>query len=164
MKYKLAKVVLSLGLGNRGVNLIEKVRVHLSKILEPVLKNKENVQRITLTTCRKSNAKFKIRKGNVLGLKVTLRKKKINTLLELLKDRVNYQKVHYNNSTLFLGISDHRLLRLEKYDYEAPSYGFNLAFVFTPVSDRIYTRRINKIKRRKIVPKDACLDIFNAFK
>lgn len=164
-KYKIEKIVVSMGLGNLSNNQIQKIKKHFENLFYDYLKDKkEKSQSCTITKCRKSNSKFKIRKGTPCGLKITLRKERIGKFLKVLNEKHGFNKLRYNNNTLMLGIKDHRMLRLQKYNYEAPEYGFNVAIVFSVISARVYNRRINKSKSKYIIEPEVCTQILNAFK
>ena len=153
--YKIEKVVISTGLGTRGLNQIEKVSSHMESLLGQIL---PTPQKPTICYCRKSNAKFKIRKGQPLGLKVTLRRNNAAVFLETLRIKVSniQNSLRYNGSTLFYGVKDHRDLRLEKYNYEAPSYGFNIAIVCNITSSRNLARKIGPSKKRIVISEEVC--------
>ena len=129
-KYQLEKVVVSMGLGTKGLNQIEKISRHLESLMKQVL---PQPQKPKICLCKKSNAKFKIRKGQPIGLKLTLRKLNALKFIQILKNKVPsfIETLSYNSSTLYYGVKDHRDLRLERFNYEAPSYGFNIALVFS---------------------------------
>jgi len=74
---KLEKIVINIGLGEalKDKSVIEKVSEQLALI---------SGQKPVPTLARKSIASFKLRKGNIVGLKVTLRRKKMYHFLEKL--------------------------------------------------------------------------------
>ena len=70
---KLSKVSINVGLGIVDASILENVVFHVSMIAG---------QKPAITRARKSIAGFKIRKGNVLGCRVTLRRDKMYHFLE----------------------------------------------------------------------------------
>ena len=160
--HKLEKVVVSMGLGHKSRSQIEKISAHFVSLFKTILDKGKKPQKPAITFCRKSNSKFKIRKGTPCGLILTLRKTKALEFLRLFNEKIGgfSESLIYNNSTLFFGVKDHRSLRLEKYNYEVPSYGFNIAIVFAPLSARISERRINPLKSRTLVPESACKNLY----
>ena len=63
---RLEKIVISSGLGTFTVSEIENLKEHFEKIMASVLNTKKPAK-VVFTTCKKSNALFKIRKGKTLG-------------------------------------------------------------------------------------------------
>lgn len=163
--FKLQKLVVSMGLGNRSFSQIQKVKQHFQKIFASVL-GEEKPQKATITKCVKSNAKFKIRKGNPCGLKITLRKKRLIGMLMLMRKYFEMESFNPNNNTFSFGIKDHRLLRLERYNYQAPEYGFSIHLVSSPICNRVYNRRINRNKSStSVISKENFKQLIqNAFK
>lgn len=162
MKHKIQKVVISMGLANRNVTQIQRVATHFKKIFEPYLLDKsDKVQQMMRTQCKVANSKFKIRKGTPAGLKITLRKHKIAKILELLQNRLNYsENGTFNNSSFFIGVKDHRMLKLQRYNYEAPEYGFNVSVVYSPFCNRLRTRRINPIYKKCTISEEEAKYLF----
>ena len=154
------KIVLSGGYGNRTNEQLIAIKKHLSKLLQSLVKDSDGtVQEFVMTQCKKPNALFKTKKNKVVGLKLTLRKDRAKKLLNhFQKTLINFKdSLTYNNSTLFYGLKDHRLLKLQRYNYAAPQYGFNLAIVYTKPMNRVYNRRYRVcLKKRKSVPEADC--------
>lgn len=157
LKYTLEKVVISGGYGNREADQIKKIKDHLESLLSNLLKDHKKHPKVIITTCVRPNAVFKIKKGKPVGIKVTLRKAKAHEFIRLLaKTTPNFiDRLVYNNNTLFIGLEDHKKLKLERYKYDAPEYGFNVAVTFN-LKER---KPLLKGKHKKVVPKENCLNI-----
>lgn len=150
-KYVLDKIVLSGGYGNREPEKIKKIKDHLQNLLT-TLNEKET--KVLVTNCRRPNSVFKLKKHRAVGVKVTLRKQKALTYLKLLNTITpNFLgRLKYNNSTFFMGLDDHKKLKLERYRYDAPEYGLNTAIVFCPLERKSLLR----VKRKRLVSAMDC--------
>lgn len=150
MKAKLTRLIISLGLGGKTLKQIEKIKAHLESVINPLL---SKARKFVITKCKKSNAIFKIRKGIPLGLKITLRKEEIKPFLNLKLD------LKYDCNSLYQSFSDHKLLRLERYNPFAPEYGLNLRFIFEREGCRVKYRRISPRKLKDVISKEECHDL-----
>ena len=159
LNYKIQKVVLSGGYGNRESDQQKKIVHHFSTLLKDFI-NLKKPQKVLVTTCKIPNAMFKTKEDRPMGLKVTLRKAKAIALLKHLTKIIPdfNSNLIYNNSTLFFGVPDHKILKLQRYNYQAPTYGFNVAIVITPKINRPYKNSRTKAVNSKFVNKDVCLD------
>ena len=138
----LEKVILEINLGTHESTHRKKVIEHVSKILE--LK-----QSWTQSKCKNPVAKWGTRKNHILGIRITLRKKQAKRILEILKVGINVQKEPVRDQNLFQGgISSHRKLVREKFDYKAPNYGINYKLCFGFKGMRSWKRRIDPCLKR----------------
>ena len=162
MKYKISKVILSSGLGGKSPKQISTIRQHFQLIFDRFL-GVVKKQKILTTQCKTANAKFKIRQGVDMGLKVTLRKEKIKEMIQFLKKSIAsfHEKVRYSSNALFFGVRDHRTLRLERYNHSAPEYGLNISIHFDFVGSRIKYRRINPLNPKVTIPVETCLALLD---
>jgi len=148
--YKLQKICFSIGLGGCTEDKIFKVKQHLENIFTNFF---EVPIKCTITHARKANAFFKLRTGTKVGLKLTLRNKKfMDKFVELIKKLKLAKQFKQHRNNLNFGVHTHRLLKLERYNPTAPSYGFNFNLVFSKVSTRPVNRRVSSIKQKYHVP------------
>jgi ribosomal protein L5 len=168
-KLKLEKVVISTGLGQRESAAVELARDHFSQIMNRFLTHKRNDQivktaKVVTTKCHRPCATFKTKKNKPMGFKITLRKDRmiefIRYLLEQVKDLES--RLKFNNNTFFMGLKDHRLLKLERYNYKAPNYGFNIALVINTKTSHIYDRRFNK-SVKPLLDQTLCKDFMKTY-
>lgn len=147
MKYRLEKVVVSVGLGGKTPSEINERKKHFEKLISGVI----GKDRKALTTvCKKSNAVWKIRKNNPIGLKITLRGPQIGPFKSL---KMNWK---YDTNSLYKGVHDHRGLKFEKYNTSAPDYGLGIRLIFGRYGSRIKYRRIKQMDLKDRVPEAIC--------
>lgn len=156
-KYVLDKMVIYGAYGNRSGDQIKKIQVHLQDLLKLATPENKKVPTVLITKCKKPNAIFKIKKGGLMGLKVTLRKELAHNLIQVLSKVYSdlVKRLTYNNNTLFVGLNDHKRLKLEKYKYNVPEYGLNFAITF------MLAQRKSLLKQKiyKNVPHEECKTI-----
>lgn len=150
MKYQLTRLVISIGLGGRNLKAINQVKEHV----QGLLKNHVH-RRFTITKCRKSNALFKIRKGTPMGLKLTIRGKDIDQFVDYKWD------LSYDSNSLFKSFTDHRLLRMERYNPKAPDYGLNFRFIFERMGCRVKYRRIKRLRLKEQIDRETCYELLH---
>lgn len=144
----LEKVILSCGLGGQDRTFIRDVSEHLAKIL--------GLSSLPVTTfCKRPVARWKIRKGTPMGLKLTMRGCKAHAILRVLLRRAPELSYDRRSSSFRGGFRSHRDLSLEKYDPSAPEYGFNVIAVIGFKGKRSWTRRIDSCRKPiKLVPEE----------
>lgn len=154
----LSKVVISVGLGGKSKKEILDVKNHIENLLLLIL---ETPRKFTQTTCKKSIATFKVRKGIPMGLKLTLRNDTAKKFLKVVLSKLGYTKekvssLSWDNRTLSLGLNDHKRLKLQKYNPNAPEYGFSIFITFENKGARVKYRRINPVKLKYEIPRETC--------
>lgn len=128
---KLEKIVVNVGLGRAKDD---------KKILEVAGNTLEKItgQRPIQTTARMSIASFKLREGNKIGLKVTLRDKRmyefmdrlINVVLPRLRDFHGVKaKAFDRQGNYSIGISDQSVFPELSYEETTQSHGLQIVFV-----------------------------------
>ncbi len=128
---KLEKIVINVGLGRAKDD---------KKILETATNTLAKVtgQKPIQTTAKKSIASFKLREGNKIGLKVTLRGERMyefaDRLINIVLPRI--RDFHGTNASAFdksgnysLGLSDQSIFAELKYEETTPSHGMQAIFV-----------------------------------
>ena len=155
--YVLDKVVISGGYGNRESEQINRIKLHLETLLSYLEEDSPKKPKVVITNCVKPNAVFKIKLGKPIGIKVTLRKKKAVNLLKILNkiQPLFVSRLKYNNNTMFMGLEDHKKLKLEKYKYNVPEYGINIAMVFN-LKER---KSLIKKKISKKIDEKSCIEV-----
>ncbi|MFQ6087430.1 MAG: 50S ribosomal protein L5 [Candidatus Methanofastidiosia archaeon] len=141
---RIEKVVVNIGVGESGEKLQKAEKLLLSLCNQKPLKRK----------AKKTNRDFKIRKGEPIGLKVTLRGKRAKEMLSKalsalekpLKEK-NFDE--YGNFAF--GISEHIDLPGVSYDPKIGIFGMDVCVSLERVGFRIKRR---KIKKRKIHKRD----------
>ena len=148
MQFKISKVILSVGLGGRTLKEIETIKNHFENLFEAYFKGQKSV----ITHCRKANAKFKIRIGTPMGIKITLRKTKSKALVKYLMELFPkfIDMLNYDKSFFQVGFKDHRLLKLQRYNVKSPDYGFNMIINYQLVGSRVKYRRINNLNLKQV--------------
>jgi ribosomal protein L5 len=160
MKYLISKIIINSGLGARSPSEILKVKKHFQSVFSGYLLKAQEKLEFTITKIAKANAKFKIRKGQDAGTMVTLRRHKMKNFLKLLSTKIqNLEDLKYSHNTLSLGVSDHRTWKLERYNYLAPEYGFQVIICIERLGSRVKYRRIGPTKIKENLTKTQCLDI-----
>ena len=146
MTLKIFKIVVSGGYGDRQKE-IQKIKSHMEALFN-------FSQKMVVTSARKGVAKYNLKKGDKVGLKITLRKdravKFIKNFLNTSTKVFSINNLKLNVDTFNFGISSHRKLRLEKYNINAPEYGFNVAIQFSKNGTRNTKRKFNSVKNQKL--------------
>lgn len=136
---KIEKVVLNVGLGKL---LKEKTKKEKEKAYQPILKGLAQLagQRPVLAGARKSVSGFKIRKGDIVGAKVTLRGKRMEDFLERLihvafprsRDFEGIdQKSFDKEGNLTIGIKEHIIFPEISTEREEKIFGFETTITTT---------------------------------
>jgi large subunit ribosomal protein L5 len=134
---KLNKIVINMGVGEAKDN---------SKLLDAAVKDLETIagQKVVITKARKSVANFKIREGQAIGCKVTLRGDKMyefaDRLINLALPRVrDFRGVNDNafdgRGNYALGIKEQLIFPEIEYDKVDKVRGMDIIFVTTAKTD-----------------------------
>ena len=134
---KLDKIVVNMGVGEAKEN---------AKVLESAVKDMETItgQKAVITKARKSVANFKIREGQAIGCKVTLRGEKMyefaDRLINLALPRVrDFRGVNANGfdgrGNFALGIKEQIIFPEIEYDKVDKVRGMDIIFVTTAKTD-----------------------------
>ncbi len=134
-KVFLEKVTLNIGVGGGG-EVLEKARELLEKICG---------QKVVVTRAHVRNPSFKIRKGDPLGVKVTLRKKKAENVLKNALDAVDKQLKEssfddYGNVSF--GVKEYIDFPGMKYDPKIGMFGFDVCVKLAKKGVRVAYKRI----------------------
>ena len=138
---KIMKMVVNVGIGDKArdkkalANAIETLRLITG-------------QKPLLTKSKKSIAEFKTRKGDVVGLKVTLRGKRMyyfldklfSIVLPILRDFQGIKKVFDENANYTLGMQEQSVFPEIDYDKLDKSQGMEISFVIN-TKDKKQTER-----------------------
>jgi large subunit ribosomal protein L5 len=135
---KLEKIVINMGVGDAVSN---------SKFLESAVAELRLISGLqpVVTKAKKSIAGFKLREGNAIGCKVTLRDKRMYTFLEKLVNialprsrdfRGVSQKAFDGKGNYTLGIKDQLIFTEVEYDNIAKIRGMDIVLVTTAKSDK----------------------------
>lgn len=136
-KPKIEKVVINMGVGESGENL-EKAEKLLNE-----LSNQKPVR----TKAKRTNREFGIRKGEPIGVKVTLRRERAHTFLERAFDAVEktLQKKNFDDKGNFaFGVREHIDLPGVKYDPNVGIFGMDVAVTLERCGYRIKKRKKEK--------------------
>lgn len=134
---KLEKIVINMGVGDATSN---------SKLLEAAVKDLEVIsgQKPVITKARKSIAGFKVREGQSIGCKVTLRGEKMYTFLDKLVSiglprvrdfRGVSPKAFDGRGNYTLGIKEQLIFSEIEYDNVVKVRGMDIVFVTTAKSN-----------------------------
>ena len=134
---KLEKIVINMGVGEAA---------HDSKFIEAAVKDLELIaaQKPVVTKARKSIAGFKLREGQVIGAKVTLRgenmynfmEKLINIALPRVRDFRGVSKTAFDGKGNYtLGIKEQIIFPEIEYDQVLKIRGMDIVFVTTAKSN-----------------------------
>ena len=141
---KIGKVVVNMGVGQSG-ELLEKVEALLKEVAE---------QAPVRTTAEMTNRDFGIRKGEPIGVKVTLRQEKADSFLKRAFEAVEKSLKERNfdkRGNFAFGIPEHIDLPGVKYDPNVGIFGMDVAVTIERPGFRIKKR---KKAKRKIHPRD----------
>lgn len=149
---KIEKVVVNMGVGESGEKL-EKAETLLEKLAD---------QKPVRTKAKRTNRDFHIRKGEPIGVKVTLRKEKAHTFLKKALDAVEktlQQKNFDRKGNFAFGIREHIDLPGAKYDPKVGIFGMDVAVVLGRSGFRIKRRKKEKktIHHRDYVSKEEAI-------
>ncbi|OIO23692.1 50S ribosomal protein L5 [Candidatus Micrarchaeota archaeon CG1_02_51_15] len=134
---RLAKVTLNIGVGAAGERL-ENARLLLEKI---------SGGKAVLTQARTRNPSFKVRKGDNIGAKITLRGKNaeevLKRLLETVDNKLNPRSFDRNGNVAF-GIKEYIEVPGMKYDPKIGMMGFDVCVTLQKPGARISVRKIRQ--------------------
>ncbi len=150
---RIGKVVINMGLGESGEKL-EKAEKLLKKLTE---------QTPVRTKAKRTNRDFGIRKGEPIGVKVTLRKKKAHTFLGRAFDAVEktVESTNFDGKGNFaFGIKEHIDLPGVKYDPNVGIFGMDVIVSLERPGYRIKQRKKEKrpIHHKDYVTKAEAID------
>lgn len=139
---KVLKVVINVGIGEKGKD---------RQVLENAIETLKLVtgQKPLLTCAKKSIVEFKVRKGDVIGLKVTLRGKRMyyfldklfTIVLPRLRDFQGLRRVIDKNANYTLGLQEQTIFPEVDYDKIDRLQGLEITFV-TDTKDKKQTERL----------------------
>jgi len=139
---RLAKITLNIGVGAAGEKL-ENARILLEKLTGG---------KAVLTKARARNPTFKIKKGENIGAKITLRgakaKETLKRLLETIDNRLLPESFDKQGNVAF-GIKEYIEVPGMKYDPKIGMMGFDVCVTLQKPGARIASRKI----RRRRLPK-----------
>lgn len=132
---RIEKVIVNIGVGEAGDRLVKAERV-LSELTG---------KRPTRTRAKSASRDWGVRRGQEIGVKVTLRgedaEKFIKAALWVRNNRIpDYSFDDQGN--LSFGVTDHTDFQAMKYDPETGVFGMDIAVVFTRPGRRVRDRRI----------------------
>jgi large subunit ribosomal protein L5 len=153
IKVFLEKVTLNIGAGGGG-EVLEKARELLEKICE---------QKVVVTHARARNPSFKIRKGDALGVKVTLRKNKAGEVLAKALDAVDKQLKESSFDdfgNVAFGVKEYIDYPGMKYDPKIGMFGFDVCVKLAKKGVRVADRRIaaSKLPGKQRVSKSEAVE------
>ena len=132
----LEKVTLNVGVGSGGNVKIDNAKKLLERItgVKPVA-----------TKAKKRNPSFNIRKGDLIGVKVTLRKEKAASVLKKCLEAVNFKlplSCFDSQGNFSFGVHEYIELKGVKYDPEIGMMGFDVCVTLSKPGKRVALRRI----------------------
>lgn len=132
----LEKVTLNVGVGSGGNVKIDNAKKLLERItgVKPVA-----------TKAKKRNPSFNIRKGDLIGVKVTLRKEKALSVLKKCLEAVNFKlplSCFDSHGNFSFGVHEYIELKGVKYDPEIGMMGFDVCVTLSKPGKRVALRRI----------------------
>jgi|YelNatPaOPRAMG01_1025707.scaffolds.fasta_scaffold05515_22 large subunit ribosomal protein L5 len=132
----LEKVTLNVGVGSGGNVKIDNAKKLLERItgVKPVA-----------TKAKKRNPSFNIRKGDLIGVKVTLRKEKAASVLKKCLEAVNFKlplSCFDSHGNFSFGVHEYIELKGVKYDPEIGMMGFDVCVTLSKPGKRVALRRI----------------------
>lgn len=133
---KLEKIVINMGLGDEASN---------GKALDAALKELETIagQKPVITRSKKSIAGFKIRQGQALGIKVTLRKdrmyhffsKLVNIAMPRIRDFQGVPAKFDSKGNFTYGVKEQLIFPEINFDKVGAIHGMDISFVTSAKSD-----------------------------
>jgi large subunit ribosomal protein L5 len=150
---RLEKVTLNIGAGSEGEKL-EKSKVLMQRI----------TQRTPLATkARTRNPTFKIKTGDVIGVKVTLRGKPASEFLKRALDAVDYtlsERSFDAHGNVAFGVREYIDFPGIKYDPALGMLGFDVCVTLSKAGKRVAQRKIAKgiVGKRQLVTKQDAMD------
>jgi large subunit ribosomal protein L5 len=149
---KVEKVVINMGIGESG-EILEKAERLLKELTD---------QSPVRTKAKRTNREFGIRKGEPIGVKVTLRKGKAQTFLGRAFEAMEktLQERNFDDKGNFaFGIKEHIDLPGVKYDPKVGILGMDVAVTLERCGYRIKRRKREKrpIHHRDYIPKEEAI-------
>ncbi|EZQ03850.1 MULTISPECIES: 50S ribosomal protein L5 [Acidianus] len=150
-KVKLAKVTVNIGLGESGERL-QKAYTLLEELtgVKPVY-----------TIAKKSIKEFGVRKGQIIGVKATLRREQAEEFLRRVLPAVNnrIKSTSFDNyGNVSFGIAEHVVIPGTRYDPDVGVFGLDVAITLERPGYRVERRRRKTARvprRHKISKEDA---------
>ena len=154
---RIAKVTVNIGVGSSGERLLK-----AAKVLEQL-----TGQKPVFTRARKTIRAFGIRRGENIGVKVTLRGEKAIEFLKRALDAVGYRLKassidEFGN--ISFGIEEHILIPGTRYDPEIGIFGMDVCITIERPGFRVLRRRRAKkkhIPRRHRVTREEAMVLLN---
>lgn len=137
MEPRIYKVVVHIGVGESGTKL-----TNAMKVLETI-----TGQKPTRTFAKKTRPAFGIKKGEPIGCKVTLRKKRAETFLKNALSVINYtlyEDQFDNTGNFAFGVVEHLGFPNIKYDPAIGIFGMDIIVSIERPGMRVKERRIKK--------------------
>ena len=152
-RVKLAKVTINIGVGESGDRLQKAYQL---------LQELSNAKPV-YTNAKKTIREFGIRKGQPIGVKVTLRGKKAEEFLKKALYAIGYrikESSFDDYGNVSFGISEHVILPGARYDPEIGIFGMDIAITLERPGYRVARRRRkeSKIPKRHRVTKEEAID------
>ena len=149
---RVEKIVINMGIGESG-EVLEKAERLLKELTD---------QSPVKTKAKRTNREFGIRKGEPIGVKVTLRKGKAQTFLGRAFEAVEktLQEKNFDNKGNFaFGIKEHIDLPGVRYDPKVGIFGMDVAVTLERCGYRIKRRKREKrpIHHRDYIPKEEAI-------
>ena len=149
---RVEKIVINMGIGESG-EVLEKAEKLLKELAD---------QSPVKTKAKRTNREFGIRKGEPIGVKVTLRKGKAQTFLGRAFEAVEktLQERNFDNKGNFaFGIKEHIDLPGVKYNPKVGIFGMDVAVTLERCGYRIKRRKREKrpIHHRDYIPKEEAI-------
>lgn len=150
----LEKITLNIGVGSGGGLKIENAKKLLERItgVKPVA-----------TKAKKRNPAFDIKKGDLIGVKVTLRKEKAMSILKKCLEAVSFKlpaSCFDNQGNFSFGVHEYIELKEVKYDPDIGMLGFDVCATLVKPGKRVVLRRIkpSRIPTKQKVSKNEAVD------
>ncbi|AOL15784.1 50S ribosomal protein L5 [Sulfolobus sp. A20] len=150
-KIKLVKVTVNIGVGESGDRLQKAYQL---------LQELTNAKPV-YTNAKKTIREFGTRKGQPIGVKVTLRRDKAYEFLKKVLEAVGYRikKSSFDdNGNVSFGIAEHVIIPGARYDPEVGIFGMDIAITLERAGYRIARRRRKKTrvpKRHRVTKEEA---------
>ena len=148
----LEKITLNVGIGSGGGVKLENAKKLLEKItgVKPVS-----------TKAKKRNPSFDIRKGDLIGVKVTLRKDSAMNVLKKCLEAVSFRlpaSSFDNQGNFSFGVHEYIELKGVKYDPDIGMIGFDVCATLSKPGKRVGLRRIKPARiplKQRVSKKEA---------
>ena len=149
---RIEKVTLNIGIGAPGERL-ENAKALLEKI---------SGSKPVLTQAKSRNPTFKIRKGDDIGVKVTLRKQQALEVVKRCLDPIDFTVSNRNfdaTGNVSFGVKEYIDIPGMKYDAKIGMMGFDVAITLNKPGNRVRSRRVAfaRLPKRQRVSRDEAI-------